>query len=586
MVKWVFGIAMVGFAALAGFAYIGASSVKIPIPEVQAVVFDPYDQPLLSPYKLYRDALVTGDWITLENLAMLRDDYVAYRSALTLTQQDFPATQKVGYYRRLLELRPEEPLAKQEKSNLLLSYAQAAESAAYSDEAVRIYQEALPSPEAIEGLKRLITDPYKLANLFLQAKRYTAALEALGGNAAPSIEGPAYNGLGDHNKSLTAYENWLAEDPSNQSAKLGAAWQHFYRGDYETADTLFGELGGNEVLIGRALIARQKDDIDAAVSYLQQSGTAEHLWLASGYLEARDRYTDVLPIYMQLANGGSSLSDDGAYRAYVLATRLGDTQSAEAAKALLPTNSFFALKAGQPLSLNLGPQLSQTTSENIERAKLLSRVGDTDGAIGELLFALRRATDPSDIVTLGEQLQALGEYHQSWRAATLLVDKGYTDIRLWRLSYPKAYAFEVESEAKRLGLEPALVWAIMRQESIFYPRAVSVSNAQGLMQVVPSTWDWLAELQKESPGDPFQVATNIRYGTFYLQWLSNYLQGDLELMMVSYNRGQGYIKRLFESPFVSGNKDDLYREIDTLEAREYLQKVMMNYRIYKYLYPQ
>ena len=104
--------------------------------------------------------------------------------------------------------------------------------------------------------------------------------------------------------------------------------------------------------------------------------------------------------------------------------------------------------------------------------------------------------------------------------------------------------------------------------------------------MVPSTWNWLAELQKETPGDPFNVATNIRYGTFYVQWLLNYLQQDLELVMVSYNRGQGYIKRLFESSFVAGNKDDLYREIDTLEAREYLQSVMVNYQIYKYLYPQ
>ena len=54
--------------------------------------------------------------------------------------------------------------------------------------------------------------------------------------------------------------------------------------------------------------------------------------------------------------------------------------------------------------------------------------------------------------------------------------------------------------------------------------------------------------------------------------------------MVSYNRGQGYIKRLFESEYVAGSKDELYREIDTLEAREYLQRVMVNYEIYKQLY--
>ena len=89
----------------------------------------------------------------------------------------------------------------------------------------------------------------------------------------------------------------------------------------------------------------------------------------------------------------------------------------------------------------------------------------------------------------------------------------------------------------------------------------------------------------KSPGDPFDVETNIRYGSFYLRWLLNYLDDDEELVIVSYNRGQGYIKRLFEGSVVQGNKDELYREIDALEAREYLQSVTVNYEIYKALYP-
>ena len=57
-------------------------------------------------------------------------------------------------------------------------------------------------------------------------------------------------------------------------------------------------------------------------------------------------------------------------------------------------------------------------------------------------------------------------------------------------------------------------------------------------------------------------------------------------MVSSYNRGQGYIKRLFEGPVVGQDKDELYREIDAFETREYLQRVMVNYEIYKALYRQ
>jgi soluble lytic murein transglycosylase-like protein len=567
-----------------------AGKVDIPVPEVQAIVFDPYSDPLLSGYKLYRDAFAAGDWVTLENLAMMRDDYVAYRSALTLAQQpDFPPLQLLGYYRRLLELRITDPLDRVEGPTLLVNYASVAESAGSYDEALRAYQEALPLPEAVEGIKRLQTDPYKLANTFLQARRYRNALEALGGRSAPSVEAPAYLNTGEYNAALDAFERWLIEVPSSPEALRGKAWALFYLDRNEEAEALFTSVlaanpGNANALYGLGLLARRAGNIDAAVTYLQQTGDSDDLWLATGYLEATERYADAIAVYMQLAKSDSGLADDGAYRAYVLATRTGDTAAAEAAKALLPANSFFAFKLGASVSLSSSTQLETVAVPALEVSNLLAQVGDQDAAIGELLFAVRRSSNPSEKVSLAEHLQDLGEYRQSWRVAEELRAQGFNDARLWQLSYPRAYSAEVVSEAARQNLEPALVWAIMRQESAFYSQARSTSNAQGLMQVIPSTWDWLAELQKEAPGNPYDPATNIRYGAFYLRWLLDYLGEDSELVIASYNRGQGYIKRLFESEYVAQNKDELYREIDALETREYLQRVMLNYQIYKELY--
>ena len=163
--------------------------------------------------------------------------------------------------------------------------------------------------------------------------------------------------------------------------------------------------------------------------------------------------------------------------------------------------------------------------------------------------------------------------------------RGSEDLRTWQLAYPRAYPELVLSEARgQRNLEPELVWAVMRQESAFYPRAVSLANAQGLMQVIPSTWNWLAELLNETPADPFNPAANIRYGSTYLDWLVDFFDGDLELVVASYNRGQGYIRNLFEGPVVQGDKNELYREIDAFETREYLQRVMVNFEVYKTLY--
>jgi soluble lytic murein transglycosylase-like protein len=66
--------------------------------------------------------------------------------------------------------------------------------------------------------------------------------------------------------------------------------------------------------------------------------------------------------------------------------------------------------------------------------------------------------------------------------------------------------------------------------------------------------------------------------------LMEYHNGDAELAIPSYNRGQGYIRRLFESTYVNGDKDEFFREIDALETREYLQRVTVNLETYRALY--
>jgi soluble lytic murein transglycosylase len=108
----------------------------------------------------------------------------------------------------------------------------------------------------------------------------------------------------------------------------------------------------------------------------------------------------------------------------------------------------------------------------------------------------------------------------------------------------------------------------------------------GLMQVTPPTWDWLGQLQKDAPpADPFDPTANIRYGAYYLGFLMRQFQGDTALAVSSYNRGQGYIGRLFDGPEVKRNMNDLYRNIDSVETREYMQSVLVNIAVYRALYP-
>ncbi len=89
----------------------------------------------------------------------------------------------------------------------------------------------------------------------------------------------------------------------------------------------------------------------------------------------------------------------------------------------------------------------------------------------------------------------------------------------------------ISSAAQKQSLDPALIRAVMRQESGFRPCAVSVKGAQGLMQLMPAT---AAQFRVEDPFDPRQ---NVDAGAALLKQLLDRYKGDLRLALVAYNAG-------------------------------------------------
>ena len=95
----------------------------------------------------------------------------------------------------------------------------------------------------------------------------------------------------------------------------------------------------------------------------------------------------------------------------------------------------------------------------------------------------------------------------------------------------------VQRLAPQYGIHPGLAYAVIRAESNFDPQAVSVKNAQGLMQLIPET---AARFKVSQPLDPEQ---NIRGGLSYLRWLLAYFKGDVPLVVAAYNAGEGAVDR-------------------------------------------
>ncbi len=97
------------------------------------------------------------------------------------------------------------------------------------------------------------------------------------------------------------------------------------------------------------------------------------------------------------------------------------------------------------------------------------------------------------------------------------------------------------------SLDRALLYAIVRQESYFNPKAVSVSNARGLMQLLPSTARDMdrSHNYRRAPAPLFEPGLNMRLGQDYVTWLMTefHNDGDLGRVFAAYNGGPGWLSR-------------------------------------------
>ena len=105
------------------------------------------------------------------------------------------------------------------------------------------------------------------------------------------------------------------------------------------------------------------------------------------------------------------------------------------------------------------------------------------------------------------------------------------------------YEDVVNAASQHYGLPVALIWAVMRVESHFKPRALSNRGAQGLMQLMPGT---AGDMGVKNPWDPEQ---NIFGGARYLRILANKFDGDLVLTLSGYHAGGGAVDSVGGIPY-------------------------------------
>jgi soluble lytic murein transglycosylase len=141
-------------------------------------------------------------------------------------------------------------------------------------------------------------------------------------------------------------------------------------------------------------------------------------------------------------------------------------------------------------------------------------------------------------------------------------------------------------EANRRRVDPRLILAIMRQESGFRPRAKSIAAARGLLQLTIDTATKYAAhvgLNNLRDEDLYRPETSILLGSEYLADLSRQFLDLPEAVAASYNGGEDNVARWVKR---AGQRDPgvFTAEVGFDETKNYVYKVMANYRAYKELY--
>ncbi len=246
------------------------------------------------------------------------------------------------------------------------------------------------------------------------------------------------------------------------------------------------------------------------------------------------------------------------------------------------------LRPVRPPEETAGP----TTLERVEKAVELRAIRLDDLALGELTVARREApTSPRVALELarlwrdrGDPLAAINALRQA-HPEYASYRKEDVPEEVLRLLFPLTHWDLIRRHAEAQGLDPYLVAGVIRQESGFHPRARSVANARGLMQLIPSTGRLVARrygLRHLSPERLYDPALNIRLGTTYLaEQLRRFRR--IEYALAAYNAGPMRVERwLTELPVEE--VDEWVESIPITETRGYVKSVLRNVAHYRRIY--
>jgi soluble lytic murein transglycosylase len=200
--------------------------------------------------------------------------------------------------------------------------------------------------------------------------------------------------------------------------------------------------------------------------------------------------------------------------------------------------------------------------------------GRTHEAIAGEVRAARLALSNEDRSTLSLVAAALGDIGTAGGFA----GPDFIETR------PRAYEWLAVPAAKRYGLDPNLLLAVMRVESAYQKHIVSYAGAVGLMQIMPRTGRLIALALGHddfTPADLLDPSLNLEFAAWYLSSLIRRFDGHLPLAIAAYNGGPHNVRRWIQESAKDAPLDVLLERIPFTQTHRYVRKVLVHYEAYR-----
>ncbi len=376
----------------------------------------------------------------------------------------------------------------------------------------------------------------------------------------------------------THYDDERFEDAYEAFARVADVWH-----DPATKEDALWWAGWS------AYRAHRLQESDAAFSRLLHGFPSSSLAFGARYWRAR--LSEKAGRSSQAQQGFESLWHDAPldYYGLLAASRL---KSMGVGVFVLPTPPLPSHLAMDTVVQGLG----RDRPHGVDRALALFHAGMVRAAREELDAAVgiyEKSLDVRGAVGIVELLQLFGQPKWaarlarrilSWKIGSELHHKPYA-WRVWRYAYPKPFGLEVSKAATGHSVDPLLIYAVMRTESLFRPDAVSPVGAQGLMQVMPATAAWIAR-QIEGGRTHWRnrrtPSSNLWLGAWYLGSLLSQYSGQMVYAFGAYNAGPTAMNR-WRLRLDGLDLDEFVEAVPYRETRRYLRSTTRNYFVYQTL---